>query len=268
MKKTFIALALAASVAPAWAAEVVSSNIVGYSKLDLANGFTMVGVPFQQVGTENTVSVQDIKASGLTGFNWDTFESGGDTLLIWDPTQQMYPTEFIYTGDTETEAMTGMGIPAGVWFDMATFAPADLDVENGSAVWIVSEGANGVVTLSGEVPTNAVPVQLVTGFNMVANPYPKATDVNDIFTVSGLTGFNWDTFESGGDTLLIWDPAQQMYPTEFIYTGDTQTEAMAGMGIPAGVWFDMATFAPAVQEIPVGGAFWIVTANGGTLTFK
>ena len=124
---------------PAWAAEVVSSNTVGYSKLDLATGFTMVGVPFQTIGTANNVSVQAIKASGLTGFNWDTFESGGDTLLIWDPSQQMYPTEFIYTGDTQTEAMTSMGIPAGVWFDMATFAPAVQEVPIGGSFWIVTE---------------------------------------------------------------------------------------------------------------------------------
>ena len=246
---------------------MVSSNIVGYSKLELANGYTMVGVPFQQVGTENAASVQYLKASGIAGFDWDAFD-GGDKLMIWDPTQQGYPTTLIYTGDTQTSTMVDMGVPAGVWFDMDTFAPADMELANGSAVWIVGSTAPGTVTLSGEVPTNAAPVQLVAGFNMVANPYPKATDVNDLFTVSGLTGFNWDTFESGGDTLLIWDPAQQGYPTEFIYTGDTQTEAMVGMGIPAGVWFDMATFAPAVQEIPVGGAFWIVSENGGTLTFK
>ena len=266
MKKTFIALALAASVAPAWAAEVVSSNIVGYSKLDLANGFTMVGVPFQQVGTENTASVQNIKASGLAGFDWVAFD-GGDTLLIWDPSQQMYPTELVYSGDTQTAEMVDMGVPAGVWFDMATFAPADMELANGSAVWIVGSTATGTVTLSGEVPTNAAPVQLVAGFNMVANPYPKAAAINDVVSCSGLVGFDWVAFDGGG-TLLIWDPAQQMYPTELVWSGDTQTAEMVDMGVPAGVWFDMATFAPADTEIPVGGAFWIVTANGGTLTFK
>ena len=80
-------------------------------------------------------------------------------------------------------------------------------------------------------------------------------------------GFDWDAGEPG-DTLMIWDASQQGYPTTLYYTGDTQTATMVDMGVPAGVWFDMDTFAVAATEIPVGGAFWIVTDNGGTLTFK
>ena len=144
MKKTLIAIALAAMMAPAWGAEVVSSNIVGYSKLNLANGFTMVGVPFQQVSVTNTISVQDLKASGLTGYDWINFD-GGDTLLMWDPTQQGYPTELVYSGDTQTAEMADMGVPAGVWFDMATFAPANTEIPVGGAFWIVT-GNGGTIT--------------------------------------------------------------------------------------------------------------------------
>ena len=266
--KTLAALALAVSLAyaPAWAADVVSSNIVGYSKLNLANGFTMVGSAFLTAGGADTVSIQDIKASGLAGFDWDNFEPG-DTLLFWDAAQQMYPTTLYYTGDVQTETMTNMGVTAGEWFDMDTFAPAAIELSNGDAFWIVGSTANATVTLLGEVPTNAPAVTLVSGFNMVANPYPKAAGINDIISTSGLVGFDWDNFEPG-DTLMIWDAAQQMYPTTLYYTGDVQTETMTNMGVTAGEWFDMDTFTAAATEIPVGGAFWIVTANGGTLTFK
>ena len=266
MKKTFIALALAASVAPAWAAEVVSSNIVGYSKLNLANGYTMVGSAFLTVGGGTTVSIQDIKASGLVGFDWDNFEPG-DTLMFWDASQQMYPTTLYYTGDVQTETMTGMGVNAGEWFDMDTFATAAIELDNGDAFWILGSTANATVTLMGEVPTNAPSVTLVSGYNMVANPYPKAAGINDIISTSGLVGFDWDNFEPG-DTLMIWDAAQQMYPITLYYTGDTQTQTMTDMGVTAGEWFDMDTFSTAATEIPIGGAFWIITDNGGTLTFK
>ena len=138
MKKTFIALALAASVAPAWAAEVVSSNIVGYSKLNLANGYTMVGSAFLTVGGGTTVSIQDIKASGLVGFDWDNFEPG-DTLMFWDASQQMYPTTLYYTGDVQTETMTGMGVNAGEWFDMDTFSTAATEIPIGGAFWIITD---------------------------------------------------------------------------------------------------------------------------------
>ena len=119
---------------------MVSSNIVGYSKLELANGFTMIGSAFQAVGGQNSISVQDIKASGLAGFDWDTFEPG-DTLMIWDPSQQGYPTTLYYTGDVQTETMTGMGVTAGEWFDMDTFASAATEIPVGGAFWIVT--ANG-----------------------------------------------------------------------------------------------------------------------------
>lgn len=251
---------------PAWAADVVSSNIVGYSKLDLANGFTMIGSAFQTVGGDKTISVQDIKASGLAGFDWDTFEPG-DTLMIWDADQQGYLTTLYYTGDTQTETMTGMGVTAGTWFDMDTFTTSELELNNGDAFWIVGSVANAQVTLCGEVPTEASSVTLVSGFNMLANPYPKATQINDILAAAGLVGFDWDTFEPG-DTLMIWDKDQQGYLTTLYYTGDTQTETMTGMGVTAGTWFDMDTFATAETEIPIGGAFWIVTANGGTVQFK
>jgi len=179
----------------------------------------------------------------------------------------MYPTTLYYTGDVQTETMTDMGVKAGEWFDMDTFAAATTEFENGFAFWIVGSTANATVTLKGEVPTNAPAVTLVSGFNMLANPYPKAAGINDIISTSGLAGFDWDAGEPG-DTLMIWDAAQQMYPTTLYYTGDTQTATMVDMGVPAGVWFDMDTFAAATTEIPVGGAFWIVTDNGGSLTFK
>ena len=123
---------------PAWAAEVVSSNIVGYSKLNLANGFTMVGSAFQAIGGQNSISVQEIKASGLAGIDWDTFEPG-DTLMIWDAAQQGYLTTLYYAGDVQTESMTGYGVTAGTWFDMNNFIPATTEIPVGGAFWIVTD---------------------------------------------------------------------------------------------------------------------------------
>jgi len=122
---------------PAWAAEVVSSNIVGYSKLELANGYTMVGSAFLTVGGQNSISVQEIKASGLAGIDWDTFDLG-DTLMIWDASQQGYLTTLYYAGDVQTESMTANGVTAGTWFDMDNFVPATTEIPVGGAFWIVT----------------------------------------------------------------------------------------------------------------------------------
>ncbi|MBO7299250.1 MAG: hypothetical protein J6V41_05515 [Kiritimatiellae bacterium] len=232
----------------------------------------MIGTSFQSVGVDNTISVQDIKASGLTGFDW-TFETeAGDTLMIWDASSQMYLTTLYYTGDEydENGIMEMFGAAPGTWFDMDAGATADMSLENGDAFWVISSVNGAKVTIAGEVPTTSNGVNMVPGYNMIANPYPKAVSVNELFTVSGLTGFDW-TFETdAGDTLMIWDPSTQMYQITLYYTGDEYDEngIMEMFGATPGTWFDMDAGATATTEIPAGGAFWIVSSGNGTLTFK
>ena len=125
------------------------------------------------------------------------------------------------------------------------------------------------MTISGEVPTTANQIALSSGYNMIANPYPKAVAVNDLMTVTGLTGVDW-TFETeAGDSLMIWSPEEQAYSVELLYTGDSDPDGMMeGFGAVPGTWFDMGNFKTAEDVIPVGGAFWIKTSGAGTLTFK
>ena len=226
----------------------------------------MIGTSFQSIDVENTISVQDIKASGLKGLDWDSFELG-DTLMIWDASEQAYARTLYYAGDEQTDSMSMYGVEAGTWFDMDMFCPADFTLENGDAFWIVSsvDGAN--VTIAGEVPTAANSVTIVPGFNMIANPFPKTVKANELFAISGLKGLDWDSFELG-DTLMIWSPEEQAYAVTLYYAGDEQTDLMDMYGAVAGGWFDMDMFCTAETEIPAGGAFWIVSSGNGTLTFK
>ena len=228
----------------------------------------MIGTAFQNVGVEKTISVQDIKASGLTGVDW-TFETeAGDRLMVWDSSSQMYTQEFMYSGDSASQAMTEYGAEPGTWFDMNEFATAEYDLKNGDAFWILSSAPNASVTIAGEVPTDVDAITIRTGYNMIGNPFPIEVDVNDMFTVTGLTGVDW-TFETeAGDRLMIWDPVSKMYTTELLYTGDTPSQAMTEYGAEPSTWFDMNEFATATTKIPVGGAFWIKSSGEGTLTFK
>ena len=230
----------------------------------------MIGTSFQSIGVNNTISVQDIKASGLTGLDWTFATETGDTMQIWDASSQMYLTTLYYAGDEQTDDMSAMGGEAGTWFDLGgIFATADLTLENGDAFWILSSATGAKVTIAGEVPTTANEITIVPGFNMIANPYPKAVKVNDLFSITGLTGLDWTFATEAGDTLQIWDAASQMYLTTLYYAGDEQTDDMSAMGGEAGTWFDLGgTFATADTEIPAGGAFWILSSGTGTLTFK
>ena len=257
-------------LAPAWGAEVVSSNIVGYHKISLSPGYNMIGTSFQTVGGDKEISVQDIKGSGLTGVDWTWETEAGDTLLIWDAANKAYLTTLYYTGDTATEEMTEEGAVPGTWFDLGdSYATSDYVFKNGDAFWVLSSGANATVTIAGEVPTETDSISIVPGYNMIGNPYPKAVAVNDLFTITGLTGVDWTWETEAGDTLTIWDPVNKIYSTTLYWTGDTATPEMTEEGAEPATWFDLGdTYSTATTVIPVSGAFWIKSSGSGTLTFK
>ena len=196
--------------------------------------------------------------------------AGGVTLLVWDSETQMYTSELNYTGDSDPDGlMAGFGAEPGTWFDMSAFATSDKVLKNGDAFWIVSSAPAAKVTISGEVPTNALEIAIKPGFNMIANPYPQAIAINDLFTVTGLTGLDWTFSTTTGDTMIVWDPETQTYNLELNYTGDSDPDGlMATFGAEPGTWFDMSAFGTATTEIQPGQAFWIISSGTGTLTFK
>ena len=274
MKRTLTLLAILAAIGPAWGAEVVSSNIVGYHRLTLTKGYNMIGASFQDVGTANVLTVNDaMSATGLKGEDW-TYESedpDGDQMLVWDSGTQMYTTILTYAGDTYVADMDDYGAEVSTWFDAAAGKTAEDTMANGQAVWIKTAQENATITISGEVPTTASDINLGVGFTMIANPYPKAVAVNDLFTATGLKGEDW-TYESenpDGDQLLIWNAGTQTYSAILTWAGDTYIADMDDYGAEPGKWFDSSVGATATTEIPPSGAFWIKTANtGAKISFK
>ncbi len=244
---------------PAWGAEVVSSNIVGYNKVNLVKGFTQIGVQFQNVGTDDqSIGLNDLQFTGLVGFDWDEFVAG-DTLTIWDPTTQTYANTYSWSGVRSED----YDVPANVWFDEAELAEADVPLSAGDSVFVNSSSQETpTATVAGEVMSDAaVTIQLSKGFTQFANPYPVAVKINDI-SFSGLTGFDWSEFVAT-DTLTIWDPSTQTYPNTYSWSG----EGSEDYDVPANVWFDEAELAEADVTIPVGGTVFINSANGGSAVF-
>ena len=253
---------------PAQAAEVVSSNIVGYSKVSTVAGLNLIGVQFQAVGANG---VSDLNATmtpaGLVGFDWDNGE-GGDQLYVWDPSAQGYATIYTYAGDAVPAEITNdLGYDlSGKWMDNNLF-PIDEPPALGDGLWIESTATSAGITVSGEVNTNAVTKTLVPGLNLVANPYPKALNVNDA-TYSGLVGFDWENGE-GGDQLYVWNPELQGYSIIYTYAGDSvPAEITTDLGYDlSGKWMDN-NLIPVDEPIPINGAVWIEsTAINGSVTF-
>ena len=202
-KKTLAALALTAALgaSPAWAAEVVSANTVGYQKVTLVPGFNFVAPQFLTVGG-GSIDIQSVHLDVA-----DADATGGDNIQILDadgnPVAQYYwfPAEWID------------GVKSG-WVD-ETGDRAAVDIANGLAV-LIEAVDDSTVTISGEVCTNDAATVSVAGFNFVGNASPVEVDIQD-FQIDIA-----DADATGGDNIQILDdtfnPVAQYYwfPAEWI----------------------------------------------------
>ena len=240
--KTLAALALVAALgaSPAWAAEVVSSNIVGYQKVSIRSGLTIVGAPFVDVGGSGEgLSIQAITPS-------DTENSGGISgLRIWAGTA--YDDYFYYPED-----QFGVGedeIPG--WGDINQ-EEAGTVIPPGTGFWIQSDSTE-VLTVAGEVGSrNTVTVR--SGLTLVCNPLPMDINIQNIVPS--------DTENSGGISgLRLWNGTAYVdyfyYPEDQFGVGENE--------IPG--WGDINQEEVSVS-IPSGTGFWIQSDKTETLTFN
>ena len=137
MKKTLTLLAIMAAIGPAWAADVVSSNVVGYNRVTLASGYSLLGSQFLLVGGQTADMSQLMSSVSLTGMDVDsgTFNS---ELMLWNGVG--YDT-YGWSGN--------VGDPDydNKWLDEGTWAPASATLEVGQGCWIKSD-AQATITFS------------------------------------------------------------------------------------------------------------------------
>ena len=148
---------------------------------------------------------------------------------------------------------------ANKWMD-GDFNPAEEVLTLGSTLFI-SSSAEGTMISAGEVSEkDSIEITLSKGLTQISNPFPKAIALNDI-KISGLVGYDWDNF-ADGDFVSIWNPNAQAYTTKYLWSDSDPYEMLGG----ADKWMD-GDFNPAEEVLPVGGAIFIMSSNGGTATF-
>lgn len=255
MKKLLTCAALLAVCAPAFTAEVESSNIVGYQKIALnANKMDILGQSFQTIGSEAT-SVQSIGVDG------NFSEEGSDWIMVWDDETRTY-TRLYYWGDSvdgvfaDDSYATSLG--AG-WGDPDQIV-VSASVNPGRGFWAQAENGGSLV-ISGEVPSSGEVITSANKMKLVANPYPVATDVQTI-------GVSGDFSEEGSDWIMVWDDETRTY-TRLYYWGDSvegvftddsyATTLGAGWGDPNQIVVN--------YTIPAGRGFWVNSELGGSLVF-
>ena len=236
------ALALLVAL-PARAAEVVSSNIVGYEKITLTPGLNMIGNQFLAVGG---TSFQNINQMFKDSSQMNSGEDDGhaDSILKW--TGSGYGDVYYYDDlDIAWENVEAVGT-----ISTDTFMP-------GEGFWYKNIGdANVDTTFAGEVPTNLTfSVTIKPGLNFVSNPYPMAICPNgNYFEVEGAVMGEDD---GHADSILMWTGSG--YGNVFYY--DDLDEAWENVESPGTILDDT------ILE-PLKGFWYKHLGDGGTLTFK
>ena len=200
---------------PAWAAEVVSSNTVGYQKVTLAaNNYTMLAPMFAYVGGGEK-AIPDI-------FEEDDFVSadtdgGADSIYLWE--DGGYTRTYFFSsdaGDAWSDAQDG--------FDETTDT-----LPTGLGFWFYNRSdSDKTVTLSGEVPTNNIVVDIVAdNYTMLANPFSAPLPVKSIVPVTG--EFTSADTDGGADSIYLWEDGG--YTKTYFFSsdaGDAWSDAQDG----------------------------------------
>lgn len=254
-KSTMIAAVFAASAFSAFAVDVYSSNIVGYTKVTVAAGFNMLGGQFVEVGTGNPIDINSlVQSSDLAGLDANVLPQS--TLKAW--TGLGYD---IYGWVAAGEG-TANGLPEwdSKWVLEDQSAVAAVDVVAGNGFWIQTT-APATITMMGEVSSsNTYSVAVSAGFNMIANPFPMEISIQSVQSTD-LAGLDANVLPQS--LLKTW--------TGLGY--DIYGWVAAGEGTANGLpewdskWVLEDQSAVANVTIGVGQGFWIQTTAPATITF-
>ena len=207
----------------------VESDVVGYQTIPLNLGTTLISVPFEELSS-------DTAGYPIQKINGDFHEHSllGDKLYVYSPVTSAYVL-YKYTAD-------------GWIRDNETVATEDC-IMPGESVYLVSVLGTQAVNVAGKVISDdAVVLELQTGMNFIANPYP--VDV----PISSLEGaFSAHTLLA--DQLFLCNETGSGH-VKYVYTNDGwKTEA----GHPV----------TDSDVIPSGsGAIITKFLSSGTLTFR
>jgi len=223
---------LAASLVAQAQTPVYSVNAVGYTKVNLPAGFSMVSLPFNSVGGA-AMSIDD-----ALGKNF----ADGTTIFFYMGAAIGYQS-YTYYDNGPTDPTTG-------WYNNSTSLMEGTNkILRGEGFWIQVTSATNVV-LAGEVPggtdaTNSIP--LVKGFQMVSSAYPAAMSVKN-----GLT-------PSDGDTIFNWTGAAYK---SYTYYDNGPTDPTTG-------WYDNDTSLQVADvSLAIGQAAWYQSVNNANVNWN
>ena len=216
---------------PAWGAEVVSSNIVGYSKLSVAaNAFEILGAQFTSIG-ESDIDIQDLITDGV---------ATGDNLLFFNGTGY---DSYTYSDETYSEDWSEELGPG--WLDDEVGTRATRAISPGEAFWI-RPIATETITAAGEVSVSTTYSFAGNDANkLVAVPVPMKLDLQDVEFKNIVAGDTIQTYNGSGYN-------------SYTYSDETYSEDWSEELGPG--WLDDEVGTRSSREVDIGKGFWIKAA--------
>ena len=234
--------------APAWGADVVSSNIVGYQKLTLQAGYNLIANGFRVVGSDTAPALQDMFSDAASNATGTLGQDTADNILVWTGTG--YTTYWFYdaTGTDDEDPDYDKK-----WYDtIDESTPSSAGIDAADGAWYIGRNAT-TLTIAGEVSKSAVSVDLQNGYNLIANPFPAALTLNDPSIDWSSMGVTGTLGQDTADNILVWtgtgyttywfydatgtDDADPDYDKKWYDTIDESTPSSASIPAGVGVWF-------------------------------
>ncbi len=228
----------------------MSSNIVGYQKIQLHGGYNMIGAQFTKVsgGDLNVADNDFMPDSTVAGMDSETGDFS-TYLMPWTGTG--YEQEIYWAGDV------GWGTDYdNKWLD-SSYQAVNRPFDHSEGTWLWTP-AGGTITVAGEVVTTNVTVQLTAGFNMICNPFPCETTLASIVPAASMSGMDSET---GDFSSYIMPWTGTGYAQEIYWAGDV------GWGADYdNKWLDSG-YAEASKTFARGEGFWLYTPTACSVTF-
>lgn len=185
----------------------ISSRVVGYSNNDVIKGSQGAGITFVAVSGSTTMA--DLKITGydpeegyadngITAVKLDTYgRNAGDTMCWIDYQDEEISAYGWYSDDGEKD------------YNKVALAP-------GEGLWFKSPSPDFKILSSGQVLPETLPVMLIAGSQLCANPTPVTLNMGNIWMTgydpkegyadNGITAVKLDTYgRNAGDTMCWID---------------------------------------------------------------
>ena len=260
MKKILLGAMIASVALAASAAEVGSANVVGYTKIQLNEGYNMIGVQFSDIGGAEK-SLTSVFTLDETFAGYDDDYKFSNKMRVWDGVKESYAF-YGWAGSSGTDVDDDPTLD-NTWTDMEAYAVEGEFFSVGSGAWIITD-KSGTLTVSGEVKLEDVTIDLVAGYNIVCNPFPCEVSITD-FGVLDSSFAGYDDDYKFSNKMRVWDGVKESYAF-YGWAGSSGTDIDDDPSLD-NTWTDMEAYA-VDGKIKPGEAVWIITEKAGTMTFK